>query len=422
MQVAGFVIVALVIAQLAVGLYEFVQRVRGQREQQMLSARLLSARLGAVNAIRTEREQQQQHWNGYRKFVVLNKVCEADGICSVYLAPHDGKPLPAFEAGQYLTFRFMIPGHEKPVVRCYSLSDAPHGNYYRITVKRVPPPRDRPDAPPGVASSFVNERLEPGEILDVQAPRGHFTLDLWDRQPAVLIAGGIGITPMLCMVNAAVAAGSTRELWLLYGVMDGRQHVMKQHLERIAAEHDHIRVRVFYSDPSADDDEGRDYHHGCRISVDMLKGILGTSNYRFYICGPPPMMHDLIRDLKSWGVPPSDICTEAFGAKTVDKALPKPSAETSAPKDQPPTAARASVRFDRSAKDCVWQEEGTLLDFAEKNGVSIESGCRAGGCGTCLVALKSGRVRYLTEPDAEPEDNACLTCISVPDGNVVLDA
>lgn len=424
LQLTGLVLVALVVSHLSVGLYGLVQRVRGARRQQDLATRLLDQRIRAANAARVEREQQQQHWNGYRKFVVLNKVCEADDICSVYLAPHDGKPLPRFDAGQYLTFRFNVPGRDKPVVRCYSLSDAPHTDLYRITVKRVPPPRDQPDAPAGVVSTYINESLEPGEILDVQAPRGHFTLDLWDERPAVLIGGGIGITPMLSMVNAAVDAGSTRELWLLYGVTHGRQHVMKDHLERLAAEHDNVHLQVFYSNPGSDDEAGRDYHHGGRISVDGLKKLLHTTNYSFYICGPPPMMHDLIQGLAAWGVARSDLHTEAFGANTVGKAFPEPAPATA--EQEPPAATGESVqvcvRFDRAGKDFVWKQEGTLLDFAEQNGVSIDSGCRAGGCGTCLVALKSGRVRYLTEPEAVPEDNACLTCIAVPDGNIILDA
>ena len=139
-------------------------------------------------------------WSGYRDFVVQHRVVEdANGaVCSFYLAPADGHPLPSYAPGQYLTFTLQVPdpagGPPRDVVRCYSLSDRPHPERYRITVKRVPAPPTRPDLPAGVASNHLHDRIVEGARLSVRAPTGHFHL-VDGRLPIVLIAGGIGITP-----------------------------------------------------------------------------------------------------------------------------------------------------------------------------------------------------------------------------------
>ena len=98
----------------------------------------------------------------------------AASVCSFHLAPADGEPLPPFKPGQYLTFKLSVdePGREqcKTVVRCYSLSDRPRSDYYRVSIKRVPPPRDVPDAPPGKVSNFFHDNVQEGDIVDCLAP------------------------------------------------------------------------------------------------------------------------------------------------------------------------------------------------------------------------------------------------------------
>jgi ferredoxin len=126
-------------------------------------------------------------------------------------------------------------------------------------------------------------------------------------------------------------------------------------------------------------------------------------------------MSSLTKGLKEWGVPEETIHLEAFGADTVRKAAPTPTAQEG--------AAAFQVTFQRSNKLCAWSlEAGSLLDFAEANEVKIDSGCRAGNCGTCLTAIKSGEIRYLNEPGVRPEKGSCLACIAVPQGDLVLDA
>ncbi len=385
-----------------------------------LEREYLQARIGLIsNRRRFEREKTELSWNGTRKFKAVKKVTECRDVYSFYLAPHDGKPLPPFLPGQYLTFRLNIAGHDKPVIRCYSLSDSPnHPDYYRVTIKKIPPPPDKPGVPPGLSSSFFHDRVAEGDILDVRAPSGAFCLDMTKLNPVVMISGGVGITPVLSMTNAIVESGARREVWFFYGARNRSDHIMKEHLERLAAENRNVHLQVCYSNPGPDDQPGRDYHHGERVSVDLLKRLLPSNNYEFYICGPPPMMSSITQGLKDWGVPDDHVRFEAFGPATVKRAAP-----VAAPAAVAATAQTFEISFARSGKVLSWDHKmESLLDFAEHHGVSIDFGCRAGSCGTCKVAVKSGEFAYLRQPDFPCEAGSCLTCCAVPKTNLGLDA
>ena len=311
-----------------------------------------------------------------------------------------------------------MPGRDKPLIRCYSLSDGPHQkDYYRITIKKEKAPPDRPDLLPGAASSFFCDTVKEGDILNVKEPSGHFFLDLAKKNPVVLIAGGVGITPMLSMANAIVAAGSNREAWFFLGVRNRREHIHKAELERLAAQNENIHLHVCYSKPGPDEVKGRDYQHEGRVTVELFKELLPSNNFEFYLCGPGAFMKSITDGLETWGVPDLAVHFEAFGPATVKKKAIAPSAEETV------HLAKIKVTFSRSGKTVRWEPfAGNLLEFARGEGVKIDSGCCAGSCGTCLVAIKSGQVTYLKPPDAEPEAGACLTCICQPKNDLVLDA
>lgn len=213
-----------------------------------------------VERTRVRREQTDGAWSGFRKFRVARKVEEAESICSFYFEPHDGRPLPPFHPGQFLNFQLKLPGKEKPAFPCYSLSDCSNPEYFRVTIKRLGPPPSAPDAPPGVSSSHFHDHIEVGTIMDIKSPRGQFYLDTTHQTPVVLIGGGIGITPVLSMLNHIAATDSNRETWLFVGIRHGGEHVMKQHLEEIVGEHPNLNLVVVYSNPrDGEDVEGRDY-------------------------------------------------------------------------------------------------------------------------------------------------------------------
>jgi hypothetical protein len=383
--------------------------------------RLLEVEIDAARRRKMLAGQEAKAWEGWRKFEVKRKAVEARDVCSFYLHAHDKQKLPRFAPGQYLTFQLNIPGQAKSVVRCYSLSDAPMDEYYRVTIKRVPAPKDKPGLPPGLSSNFFHEGIKEGDILDVKAPHGGFYLDVNSNSPVVLIGGGIGITPVLSMLNAVAAisasGGPKRETWFFLGVRDSSEHAFKEHLERIARELDHVKLHVCYSSPGAQDQQGRDYQHAERVSVDLFKRLLPSNNYDYYLCGPGPFMQSITEGLEQWGVPGEKVHFEAFGPASVKKVVAT-TAPTAAPGEQ-----AFEIVFARSDKRAAWSGAcGSILELAEASGVRIDSGCRAGNCGTCITAIKSGKVKYPKQPGIQPEAGTCLACVCVPEGPVVLDA
>ena len=384
-------------------------------ERAMLRARL---DLIATPVAKVAAEKSQAAWSGFRKFRVEGKVLEAESCCSFYLAPHDGRPLPAFLPGQYLTFRLQIPEQPREMTRCYSLSDSPdHPDYYRVTIKRIPPPPKSTDVPPGLVSSHFHDRLQVGDIVDVKAPSGRFHLDVNSRTPVVLIGGGIGVTPALSMLNYLIAAPGKREVWFFYGVRNGREHVLKDYLREIAEQNPQVHLVLCYSDPLPGEEPEKDYTFSERVSVDLFKRVLEVNNFDFYICGPPPMMESLVKDLSEWGVPEERINFEAFGPASV-KRLPK--AESAQVAD----TAGVEVSFVRAGKTVPWSNAtGSLLELAEAHGIRIDSGCRAGSCGTCITAIRDGQVDYPSgKPDFDIEKGSCLACVAVPKGALSLNA
>ena len=417
-QVIGGLIIVIALAQVAVLLCGSWRGAALSRVQQGYANDLLRRRVDAETLHReVERKKTTDTWSGVRKFRIRDKVLEGGDICSFYLVPHDGKALPPFSPGQYLTFNLRLPDREKPLVRCYSLSDSPlQKDYYRVSIKRLGPPPREPDAPPGLSSNYFHNDLQAGDIVDVKAPSGNFVLDLSKHNPVVLIGGGVGLTPMISMLNAICESGSQRETWFFYGVRNGDEHIMREHLEALEAEHENVHVRICYSDPKDDEAEGEGFHHSCRVSVDLFKTVLPSNNYEFYVCGPPPMMESLTADLSDWGVPEGDIFFEAFGPASVKKTAPAPGSAVVAPTGQ-------VVTFARSNKKMTWDgSHGSILEMAEANGVELDFGCRAGSCGTCITAVKTGEVSYVEEPGSRPESGSCLACISVPKTDLALDA
>ena len=359
-------------------------------------------------------------WTGLRTFRVDSKTVEdaVQSVCSFYLVPEDGEPLPSFLPGQFLTFRLDVPtsaGGSEQIIRCYSLSDAPNPDSYRISIKRVPSPAGS-NFPPGRSSNHFHEHVEVGSLLQVRAPSGHFHIER-SEAPVVLIGCGIGITPMLSMLNWSLAEQKGREVWLFYGVRHGRELVMKSHLEALTAAHTNFHLRVCFSDPQAEDVAGRDYQHHGRVDVNLLRMQLPIKPYHYYICGPSPMMESLVPALEDWGVRDSHIHFEAFGPASIKRR----NSVTAAP-----SATKAGdliVTFAQSGKKLAWPTAtGNLLEFAEASGVSVNSGCRAGGCGSCQTTILSGEVSYHQPPDFDPEPGTCLLCVCTPKTSLTLEA
>lgn len=412
----GYFLLAVLSSQVVLLAYSSAARLSHERRQRRLDHERLETLVRAAKYRYKEAQEVIQGWNGYRKFTVRQKTGECEDVFSFYLVPHDRKPLPPYKPGQYLTFGLDIPGRDKTVVRCYSLSDSPtRPDCYRVTIKREKAPLDKPGVPHGVASSFFSDHVKEGDLLNVKAPTGHFFLDMTKNTPICLLGGGVGLTPMLSMAKAVAESGSPREVWLFFGCRNGAEHMLREDLNRLRG-FDNIRVVVCYSRPGKADVKGEDYDREGRVTIEVLKEMLPSNNYEFFMCGNGAFMKALNDGLEAWGVPEKDIHYEAFGPATVKKKA-APSAPTG-------TAGPAcKVIFAKSAKEVEWNPaQSNLLDFALEQGLRIESGCRAGSCGVCSVAIKSGTVDYIKAPDAAPEGGSCLTCICRPKGDLVLDA
>ena len=364
-------------------------------------------------------------WAGWRDFRVVCREFEdtARSQCSFYLEPVDGIALPPHLPGQFLTFALQISdpadgpqAAKRTVTRCYSLSDAPDTAAYRITVKRVGPPGEPANLPPGISSGYFHDEVHVGDVLKVKAPSGQFVIDADAALPAVLVAGGIGITPLLSMLRWCMVHQPQRALYLYYGVRNGSEHAFKRVFAGIATGFPHIHVHVAYSRAGLGDVKGQDYHHAGHVDVELLRRTLPAGRHQFYVCGPPSMMASLIPALAAWGVPSGDIRFEAFGPASMPPAAPNQPALPALP-------GPVDVQWRRAGRTLSWDGRyDNLLDFAESHGVAVESGCRAGSCGACETKLISGAVGYDHPPDHDVAPGFCLLCVGKPQSALVLEA
>jgi len=346
----------------------------------------------------------------YRKVIVEKIVRETDSVKSFYLVAEDGSPLPAHLPGQHLPLSLEIAGQDRAVFRCYTLSDCANGKYYRLTIKREHGSQDS-GGPAGVGSGYFHDRVEVGHALEAGVPSGGFCLDTSANYPVVMIAGGIGVTPMISMLSALVEAGSQRRVELLFSVRHGGEHPFRETLQALKTALPDLRVRMFYTQPRVSDTQGKDYERAGRITIDDLREYLQQPTTEYFLCGPSGMMQDFSTALMDAGVPAQQIRTETFNPS--ESLAGDAVAETKS----------AQVTFTVSGITAEWTSaEGTLLEFAEKHGVTIEYGCRYGDCATCLTPVLEGRVDYLHTIGVEPEPGMCLPCSCRPATDLLLEA
>lgn len=255
-------------------------------------------------------EAQAGGWKDFKRFRIANKVKESDVITSFYLMPEDGAVLPAFAPGQYVSVKLEIPGEEHTHIRQYSLSDAPGKPYYRISVKREDGLTERPD---GKVSKFLHEGLKEGDALLLSAPAGDFTLNQEDTRPVVLISGGVGLTPMVSMLNTLVKAGPIRPITYIHAAQNSRHHAFKKHVEQLASEYPELSAFWCYNQPTAEDRAEKAFHKEGYLDLNWLQSIVTERNSSYYFCGPVPFMKGVNSALQEWGVPAEDRHYEFFG-------------------------------------------------------------------------------------------------------------
>lgn len=263
-------------------------------------ANILIAREGRVY---DEQKTADGGWTGWRDFRVEEVIRESRVINSYILRPADGGRVMRHRPGQYLTFWFEVPGHP-PVKRNYSISSAPNGETYRISVKREPH---------GLASGWLHDHAKPGTVLKVAPPAGEFFLSDQPDRPVVLLSGGVGLTPMVAMLEAIAKDHPDTETHYIHGTHDRDTHAMRDHVRALAAKGSNIRVIDFHQTPLAGETAGRDFDQAGLITDEWLIASTPAGKADYYICGPRPFLRAAVSALSLAGVPSSRIHYEFFG-------------------------------------------------------------------------------------------------------------
>jgi len=265
------------------------------------------------NRLREENANKAGGFTGFRPCVVVKKVVESETVHSFYLAPKDGGTLPTFNAGQYACFRVNIPGVGL-TYRNYSLSTAPGGNQYRVSIKRELGIRG---FAAGVVSNYFHDEVNVGDVVDMAPPYGDFTLVPSDLPP-VFIAAGIGITPMFSMFQAFRQAHPSKPVHFIQCMRNSRFHPLKTEVEEVAGRNSDAVVHSIYSAPDAADVQGVDYHTQGHLSLELLQAIVPDNKREFYFTGPIKFMRDVRLALHKWGVPSNQVHYECFGPHTAE--------------------------------------------------------------------------------------------------------
>lgn len=252
--------------------------------------------IGAEESVYQQNAEQVGGWRGARRFRVARKVVESEEITSFYFQPLDGEALLDFQPGQYLGLCLEIGGEE--VRRTYSLSDAPNGREYRISVKREPQ---------GKVSNYLHDHLNEGDELDLFPPAGDFVLRAGDK-PLALITAGVGITPALAMLKSALDAG--REVHFIHCARHGGVHAFREWVEAQSDAHPQLKHYFCYSEPREQD---AGYAQGLLSRERLADWLPRDRDLDAYFLGPKPFMAQVKRHLREIGVPEQQSHYEFFG-------------------------------------------------------------------------------------------------------------
>lgn len=382
----------------------------------------------------------------FRDYRVLEKLRESDVITSFVLEPVDGV-VPLYQPGQYLVFRLEIDG--QTVLRNYSVSGDPDcTDRLRISVKHEKAPAGL-NVADGVASTWLHQHVQPGDVLNAAGPMGEFVLDESSQRPVVLLSGGVGQTPLLAMLHRLLKR-SQRKVYVIHACDNSAVHAFADEMRELVAQREGVQLYFCYRNPTEHDEQAGLHHVAGLITREQLQRWLPLDDYEFYLCGPSAFMQSNYGVLRSLGVARERIHYEFFGPATVlentladdvaasavqDQVQPAPSSRVDAnvlELDSPVEAVRGAataaedaaqtVTFLPDGRQAQWHEDcPSLLDLAEETGLSPDFNCRAGLCNTCMCTLVSGEVDYFEEPlDPVPEGKVLLCC-SRPRGPVAVE-
>ncbi|HET7657103.1 MAG TPA: FAD-binding oxidoreductase, partial [Bacillales bacterium] len=269
---------------------------------------IAAAFIGVEKEMYDEAEEQIGGWEGFRDFVVDRRVKESEVITSFYLKPADREAIASFEPGQYISVKVSIPGDPHTHIRQYSMSDAPGKDYYRISVKR-----EDENVPEGKVSVFLHKEINEGNVLSLSAPSGDFTLNRESEKPVVLLSGGVGLTPLVSMLNTLAERQPERAVTFIHAARNGQVHAMREHVADLSQRYENIGFYVCYDSPTAKDREFERFDKEGYVDQEWLRSIVPDLNADYYFCGPEPFMKAVNRVLHEMNIPEEQIHFEFFG-------------------------------------------------------------------------------------------------------------
>ena len=354
-----------------------------------------ASRSGVSTAIAVR--DSAQRWEGRLK--VVKTFVETGAVRTFRLMAPEGGKLPFnWKAGQYLTLSLETP--TGPIKRAYTIASSPNQTrFVEITVKREAQ---------GVGSTFLHDHIDAGSFLDVLGPAGSFTFSGPEAPGIVLIAGGVGITPMMSKIRNLTEQAWEHPVWLIYAVQKFDQVIFVNELAILRERHPNFHILIVpteVSDPAWSGPKGF-------LTENIIKEFVpDILTQRIHICGPTPMMNAVLAILHKLEVPDDQVFTESFGAVPVDTS--------------PDAAEEVQLVFKRSNRSVIAKRGESIVRVAEANGIAIDYSCRSGECGSCQCKVLEGDVKMPKGTSLSDKDIAkgeILACVARPVSNrVVLD-
>ncbi len=359
----------------------------------------------AINAV-AESKARPGMWSG--PLTVDRVVVETPGVRTFRLVSAGSSRLPfSFLPGQYLNLSLMVDGRR--IRRSYTIASSPSRlDSCELTIKREEH---------GIASRYLHDEVREGAVLDVSAPAGRFIFTGAEADSIVMIAGGVGITPLMAKIRYLTDIGWPGEIHLVFAVKTESDVIFRSELESLGARFPHLRVTI-----SLTRDHGTNWagERG-RITPELLTRVVPRiADRQVHLCGPGEMNESTIQMLRDLGVPDERIKTESFGSVGLSGATPSVSGL-----EEPTPEVEASVTFSRSGKTKRVAVDETVLEASEDLGVDIAYDCRSGVCGRCRTKLLAGRVFMRTQAalsSLDRDEKMILSCQALCLDHVVVEA
>lgn len=340
----------------------------------------------------------------FSNFIITKITTESTTIKSFYLKQADNTPLDDYFPGQFIKVRIKTEGADNAIIRNYTLSDSPKKNHFRLTIKRESN---------GIVSKHFHDVLKVGDVIELSNPTGNFYLSTSNSKPVVLLSGGVGITPMLSMLEYITANEPDKKVFFLHSSTNKDVQPMLHRLRELESKHRNLYLSVHHTKPKNDEVQPVDYDYTGVITKEYLKKVLPSTESNFYICGPTNFMETMFKYLLELGINERNINYEFFGEGKkfgIQKQTEKIDAKN------------FKIHFTKSLVEADWDSKNTnILELAESVGISPQYSCRMGTCSTCETTLFKGSVEYDPEPFMENPASKIFICCAKPTSDIEIE-